>query len=1285
MREMDKINYLKQELIESEELKSANPPFTAAQANAVVSRNRSSVYITAGAGSGKSTVLIKRVINSIIYDKKNLDRLLVVTFTEAAAQELKIKLSKSLQNEIEKTDDINLKSFLLRQKGNLSSADICTIDAFCKKLVSEYGDFSNDDGLNSDFRILDNGEIYKLSNEAATESLENYLRENQDNKSLKDLLEVFTDSYGTISITDEIIKLYERLQSYSDPDYEKKLLMEIYKEKTPYNKSFWSEFLKAEVKTCLYLNEKTKELFENEKVFYNDLDDKILTAISDDEYILRKIQNCFDNSVSDEKLADFFENLSFKRLPSVKDEKSKEIWKDIKKLLNLNRDYIKKKVQKELSSAIRHFSEDFEKQKDMVNEFFAIYDCYDKIYSRKKSLKNAMTFSDIERKTLNILSKNIHGEKFEKTVIAKNISKNYDAIFIDEYQDTNLLQDMIFRAISRDEKNLFLVGDIKQSIYGFRNAMPQVFSDKIENSADFSEKAENSTSAERIYLTDNFRSRKEILSFVNKIMEKFFTKYSGGTDYINEKLTYGNKSFDKYDVKTPKIEIILNNAKLKDLYEFQPYLENVSDLDVDSICIANRIKTILSSGEQVIGENGLRPAKASDIVILMRKISDKGKKIKKALELLGIPCSVQNKDGYFEKYEIMFTLSFLRMIENSRRDIDLTAVLMSPIFMFSGDEVARLKLEGDIFNSLQIAESENLFDDEFNNKCKSFCVERKKLINIARTFSVSEFLRFLYSYRSYLSVLSSGDGGEQKKHNLLYLLNLAESYEKSGGDGISGFVRYLTFLSERNATVDTGEISSGGVRIMTMHKSKGLQFPIVVLPYLTNAFNSENKTKVINAPTVSLNENLENIKLGLSMQVPYKYGQAYKTVGFLAGMQAKKYSSTAEELRLLYVALTRAEEKLILIGSNYSNSSAVNVFENAFSVSKYMPKSIFACSNFMTLVLSSLLDDECVLNKLRKLFTKEGDSGRESFSVNYDFDENTNGDFEIDIVRNNADSKNLIFKILEKPKITALTADKELKEKIIEKMNAVKVFDDNFVSFYFGKAAATTINSAISAFNKNYHESFKYYFKEQPSFNNKNDEIYISSAERGTSIHKFFEICDFVKAANGVADECERLFLIHKLTERDLIIYKDVYGLEKLNGFFQSKLYKTLIEAADTGEDGKPYIFKEQSFLFEAYTGDEKIYGPLKADTDENGMIHGKMDLCFIKTVEGEQRVFVVDYKTDKKKKNETDNELLLRLKEEYKYQMNIYFKAAKKIFGLNCGGVYIFSVDIGKEIFALN
>lgn len=1282
---MDRENCLKQEAFEKERLKIVNPPFTVAQSNAVVSRNRNSIYVTAGAGSGKSTVLVQRVINSILYDRKSIDRLLVVTFTEAAAQELKIKLSKSLQNEIEKNNEMRDRSFLLTQKGNLPSADICTIDSFCKRLVSEYADFSNRGTLNSDFRILDNGEIHKISNEAATEALELYLKENKDKKSLKNLLSIFTNDYGTISITEDIIALYEKLQSYSDPVYEKERLLELYKKKTPYNKSIWSIFFKNEIENCLYINEKTKELFEKKKSIYDKLDDKICEVIEVDKKIYINIYEKLNEDISDEDLADFLENISFNRLPVIKDEKSKMIWEEIKKLVNLNRDYIKNKVKKELCSAIRYFSEDFEKQSAMANEFFAIYDSYSNIYSEKKALKNAMTFSDVERTALNILAEDIIGEAFKKTEAAKIISENYDEIFIDEYQDTNLLQDMIFRAVSKNEKNLFLVGDIKQSIYGFRNAMPQVFSNKIESSPDFSEKAENKSEAERIYLTDNFRSRKEILFFVNKIMGKYFTKYSGGTSYVAEKLTYGNKGFDKYEVKAPKIEIILNNAKLRDLYNYQSELKDITELDVDAVCIANKIKEILYSDEQVIGNNGLRPVEASDIVILMRKISDKGKKIKKALELVGIPCSVQNKDEYFEKYEIMFTLSFLRMLENSQRDIDLTAVLMSPIFMFSSDEVARLRLEGDILKALQNAKSNNLFDEMLNNKCESFCVERKKLINLSRIYSVSEFLRFLYRYHSYLSVLSAGEGGEQKKYNLLYLLNFAEGYEKSGGDGLIGFVRYLTLLSERGVSVDTGESGAGGVRIMTMHKSKGLQFPIVILPYLTNSFNSDNKLKVINAPTVSLNEENRDLSLGISMQAPYKYGKAYKTASFIAGMQAQKHNSTEEELRLLYVALTRAEEKLILIGSDYGNLSVSAVFEKAVSASKYMPQSIFSCSNFMTVILSSLLDDEEISDKLGKLFKKDEDNGNETLDISCSFDENISEAFKIYAVRNNADSKALVLNTVKKSGINSAEADFEKKHLISEKMNTAKAFDDEFKEFYFGKAAATTLNTAILAFNKNTDENLKYYFKEQPLFYNENEKKLIFSAERGTAIHKFFEICDFKKAAKGVAAECERLFLLNKLTERDLIIYNDVYGLEKLDGFFKSELYKTLIEASDMSEDGTPYIFKEQSFLFSAETGDEKIYGPLKADTDENGMILGKMDLCFIKTIKEEQKVFVVDYKTDKKKKDETDEELLKRLKNEYKYQMNIYFKAAKEIFGLSCGGVYIFSVDIGKEILALN
>ena len=257
------------------------------------------------------------------------------------------------------------------------------------------------------------------------------MKENKDKESLKNLLSVFTNDYGTISITEDIISLYEKLQSYSDPVYEKERLLELYKKKTSYNKSIWSIFFKNEIENCLYINKKT----EVDKKIYINIYEKL------------------NEDISDEDLADFLENISFSRLPVIKDEKSKMIWEEIKKLVNLNRDYIKNKVKKELCSAIRYFSEDFEKQSAMANEFFAIYDSYSNIYSEKKALKNAMTFSDVERTALNILAEDIIGEAFKKTEAAKIISENYDEIFIDEYQDTNLLQDMIFRAVSKNEKN----------------------------------------------------------------------------------------------------------------------------------------------------------------------------------------------------------------------------------------------------------------------------------------------------------------------------------------------------------------------------------------------------------------------------------------------------------------------------------------------------------------------------------------------------------------------------------------------------------------------------------------------------------------------------------------------------------------------------------------------------------------------------------------------------------------------------------------------------------------
>lgn len=851
------------------------------QQAAVDSRERS-LLVSAAAGSGKTKVLVERLFSHVEREGANLDDFLIITYTRAAASELRGKIAKALNERMERDPgNYHLRQQMLR----VYRADIKTVDAFCTSLLREnchlLGEDARGHALRPDFRVLDENEAQVLRERVLARTLDDFYDHLTPGGTL--LADTLGAGRDDSALEQLVLELHAKLQAqpYEDKwlDAQRAFWRAVPEkiEDTPYGKILLNEVGRKARHCKSLLQRAAQEMCANDA-----LNQKYAPAFLDASYQLEALEG---------KIAQGWDaargvTIAFPRLAAVKDSDGGEMKARMKGLWDNCKETVKGFAELFAASS----DEAVEDLRTMAPAMLALIDLtadFSRRYNEEKRRRNAADFSDQEHEAIRLLV----AENGEPTELAALVSTRYREIMVDEYQDTNEVQNRIFDAISRKGENLFMVGDVKQSIYRFRLADPRIFLQHYNTWPPLAAADEHESA--KLLLSRNFRSRKEVLEATNFVFRNVLSREMGELDYGEDEMLRPGASYAESSVCGAEFHLL-------DL-PTQTGEHRVRASEAEAAFVADYIHNMLSSKFPVQDDKTreLRPVREEDIVILMRSPSTRLPDYRRALESRGIRCAADAGEDFFASMEIAVLFSFLQVIDNPRQDVPLIAVLRSPLFGFVPDELAALRSQqrtGDFYDALLLSE---------DGHSKAFLAVLQSLRDSAAHLSVRELLSEIYRKCNVLGIFGAMHRGAERKDNLLAFLELSEDFARAGRQGLFDFVRTLREqLASGEAAAMQMTHASSGVRIMSIHKSKGLEFPVVILSDLARRFsNMDFQSSVLVHPQLGLGPVCVDARRHIQ----------YPTIARQALERTLRREAKAEELRVLYVAMTRAKEKLVMV------------------------------------------------------------------------------------------------------------------------------------------------------------------------------------------------------------------------------------------------------------------------------------------------------------------------------------------------------------------------------------
>ena len=853
---------------------------------AVVEDRGGRVLVSAAAGSGKTRVLVERLFRRVLGEEQaDLDDFLIITYTRAAAAELRERIAQELGRRMaEDPGDRHLQRQLLL----VYQTDIKTIDSFCTALLRENVhllDLGEQGGLTADFRVLDEGEAELLRQRVLPRVLESfYTGMTPGQTQLADCFGFGRDDRG---LEDLVLELHSKVQSHAYPhrwlEEQRQSWASLPEDggETEFGRALLTRLARKARHWSDLLTRAGEEL-RSDNALERAYGPAFASGTAQLEALAEAAETGWDAAAG--RLPDF-PRLSPARKcedPALK-EKMQTLWNRCKKESAA--------FCAILETTGAETGEDLRRSAPAMEALLALCVDFSAAYQQEKLRRNVTDFSDQEHYAVRLLL----GEDGRPTPLAVVMSERYLEVMVDEYQDTNQVQNCIFDALARGGRSLFTVGDVKQSIYRFRLADPTIFLEQYRRYPDAAEAEEGEP--RRILLSQNFRSRKEVLDAANFIFSAIMSREMGEVEYGEAERLYFGASY------LPPREDCLTEFHLLLPPQDDGEAEKVPAALLEARMAADRIASLLSEGFPVTDEDSgeLRPCRAEDIVILMRSPGPRLRHYARALMERGIPCATQENEDFFSSMEVAVMCSLLEILDNPRQDVPLIAVLRSPLAGFSPDRLALIRgrhPEGDFYEALAAFGEED---------CEEFLTRLADLRSLARDMSVHRLIWRIYNQWNVLGVFGAMSGGGRRRENLVALYEHAKSFESAGYKGLFAFVTHLRRLLESGEQpVTASGASSGGVQIMSIHKSKGLEFPIVLLTDLGKRFNrADLQTPVLVHPRLGLGP----LYIDLDRRI------RYPTIAREAVSGLVSRESRSEEMRVLYVGMTRAKEKLILTAS----------------------------------------------------------------------------------------------------------------------------------------------------------------------------------------------------------------------------------------------------------------------------------------------------------------------------------------------------------------------------------
>ncbi len=1174
--------------------------WTANQQSAITARG-GSIIVSAAAGSGKTSVLVERVIRMITdpdpEKRIDVDRLLIVTYTRAAAAELRTRLYTALSDCIRSNP---ADAGLVRQQALLSKANISTVDSFCSSLAREY--FYKLD-IDRKYRIGDSGELAVLRADAMRLTLDTMYTEG-DPKFFT-LVETFASPKSDTALEENINRLYDFIMSHPFPNRWLDEKLACFDDFTDPSDSIWGRIVGDY--TCDAID------------YLESLYDRGYTAISLEEEIYKKACGLYQSD------RDFLDRL--------KDAVMRSCWNDIRDALfsfvpgrfvvrgytdhplkleaSAARDAFKdvvKKLQKLYTQDEEMCLYDIELLKDYAAQLFAAVRLFRENFAALKRDRNLADYADLEHWAVELL---VDETTLHPTPIAKELSLRFSEIMVDEFQDANETQDVIFRALS--DNNLFVVGDVKQSIYGFRHAMPELFIKRKNNSVLYH--PERPAFPAKIILEQNFRSEETLLSAINYFFTKLMSPSVGDIEYNDEERLY------------PGLEYAAPEEAPIELDVLDKELMGEKDAAVcEAQFIAERIRKLIASGYPVLDGDGYRPVCCGDIAVLMRNMSTKASKYIETLNICGLRTHSKSGNGFLDSLEIMLISNLLRVISNPAQDIPLLSVLMSPVFGFDANDLARMRA-AHRYGSLYVALT--LDANAGYRKSAAFIEELRYYREMSVTLPLSKLINLIYERSSFMTVVSALDNVSSARNNLRVFLDYAKSFEMNTHKGLSAFINYLDRLIENKSDLQSAatEDNAGddAVTVMSMHSSKGLEFPVVILADLNHSFVSDTSEKVLLHPKYGY----------VQKRCDTANGVSYNTMPYEALSLEIKRSELSEELRILYVALTRARQKLIAVttptygAKSYLSGIAKKLFGKS-TLTPYVVRSANSMADWVAM---------CAM--------VHPDGGALRDYADAEVDTQPTADFGFDCFVVDAplydDTEN------ESTEATTALSDVEPNELILQQLHRHAAF-----VYPYEDLQGIPAKVAASALAHKHSSRSGERILARPAFLT-NEKL--NAAEKGTALHAFMQFADFAAARKDIKEELCRLTENGFLTEQQA----QSIDLERAQRFIESALVTRCLNA--------DAVYKEYRFTIRipaekvSDRQSEKLSG-------ETVILQGAVDLAFVE----DGALVIVDYKTDRVKDPE-------QLRDMYAEQLMLYKEALEQCLKLPVKECTIYSVRHSAEV----
>ncbi len=1170
--------------------------------------SRGTVLVSAAAGSGKTAVLAQHVITMITgAEHIDVDKLLVLTFTRDAAAEMKKRIRDRLD---ELLADNPSDLALLRQKQRLYSAHISTTDSFCSSLVKE--NFSTL-GVSPDFRISSDAEMQTVAVKALDNAIEPFYAANSPD--FRALLRALSSNNTDSGLRKAVMEVHQFLQNQPFREEWLDALVSCYTGK-PFHETEWARELEQEMhatidmlidrtnrcltETLPQLPQKYADLFA--PFFTMDL--KSLDELRDALYV-----DGFRGWVlSGKKL--FGED--YLPLPDVEKSDKKG------KTALFNEAYSCREQVR--ASVLENMNAEQEQQElgSLMITFCELIRAYDRELESVKARRNIRTFSDVSLLAVRLLAEpcseqeavyRTGGFAYRPTALAREISKRFHQVILDEYQDVNLIQEVLYNCVSDEGKNLFMVGDVKQSIYGFRQSKAKLFADRQNAYQPFDRT--NPQYPATIFLNKNFRSRHEVCDTVNFIFSQIMPSYRK-EEYLNPGTPYPDNP--QCDTEIALIE--KNN-----------FSDELSVTALEAKYTAGRILELMQSGFMVSDKNGQRPLRFGDIAVLMRakaaSKSDEDAKQKGSAEFVrqlshyGIPAYCEESENFFDAKEIRLLLNVLRVIDNPANDIALLSVLMSPLFGFTPDDLTVMRMsdtKAGLYRLLYICRED---DSPTGRKCADFLERLTRLRNLAAVSTVDELLEIIYQRTAIVAVTAAVNEGASPTKNLDLMRVYARQFCANGYKTLSDFNAYIqrVIASDKPLPAASGVKADTAdcVQVMSIHKSKGLEFPVCFIADTARKFNEMEFRNAVLSDSEAF--------------VGLRRYQNYRCVSSLAYRAIKnkhKRENMDEEMRMLYVALTRAREKLIIIGTDGELDD------------KVLPTAA---------ALSSPYEAKRLLDWILMTAAKHP---------------STRAFFDSEAEPEETDNRWILRKILTDDELFSAVATEQKKGEEREKTaqpDYLAILRQN-LAFDYPDKDVIGVPQKVSPSQVSHSESRQYTARALvvPGFARDNTKA--SATEIGTAHHEFLHYCDFAAARKNLEAEIDRLLNTGKLTQRQC----GCLDRDKLAAILRHPLFDRVL--------GIPpeRVWREKQFTVFVHPSVTMPEG-MTFRQDRKQIVDGELDLCFAE----DDGLVIVDYKTDRVHEVEE-----LR---RHKPQLDLYEIAMKQVMNLPVKEKIVFSITLNDYI----